>query len=245
MIVIIDDRTIVNEGYKALFAKEGFAVEALGPSEAGAWRCFVDDEHVSSVEAFLIGSWDERDKFITKIRSRCAVPVIALIDHRCLDETLDLFAAGADDVIRKPVHVREILARIQAIQRRRETKPKPKAAQDIEVFFDGRDPVVGGKILPLPRRERRILEYLLSNRRRVTKSQIFNAVYGVLNEDVDENVIESHICKLRKKLRHCLGFDPIDSKRYLGYQLCLPSKTLKEQEDFDLAETACELAPAA
>ena len=37
------------------------------------------------------------------------------------------------------------------------------------------------------------------------------------DEKVDENVIESHISKLRKKLKHRLGFDPIDSKRFLGY----------------------------
>ena len=36
---------------------------------------------------------------------------------------------------------------------------------------------------------------------------------------VEENVVESHISKLRKKLRERLGFDPIDSKRFLGYRL--------------------------
>ena len=55
--------------------------------------------------------------------------------------------------------------------------------------------------------------------RRVTKTQIFNAIYGIFDEDVEENVVESHISKLRKKLRQRLGYDPIDSKRYLGYRL--------------------------
>jgi DNA-binding response OmpR family regulator len=75
-------------------------------------------------------------------------------------------------------------------------------------------------VLPLPRRERRILEYLVSNHGcRVTKTQIFNYVYGLFSEDIDENVIESHVSKLRKRLRYRLGFDPIDSQRYLGYRL--------------------------
>ncbi|HKN27514.1 MAG TPA: winged helix-turn-helix domain-containing protein, partial [Roseiarcus sp.] len=39
----------------------------------------------------------------------------------------------------------------------------------------------------------------------------------LFDENVDENVIESHISKLRKKLKQRLGFDPIDSKRFLGY----------------------------
>jgi DNA-binding response OmpR family regulator len=88
----------------------------------------------------------------------------------------------------------------------------------MRVYFDGRDPVVRGEILALPRRERRILEYMVRNQgRRATKSQIFDFVYGVVNEGVEESVIESHVSKLRKKLRDRLGFDPIDSKRYIGY----------------------------
>jgi len=90
----------------------------------------------------------------------------------------------------------------------------------LRVFSDGRDPEVKGEVLPLPRRERRILEYLVNNKDcRVTKTQIFNYVYGLFSDDIDENVVESHVSKLRKRLRHRLGYDPIDSQRYLGYRL--------------------------
>ncbi len=70
----------------------------------------------------------------------------------------------------------------------------------------------------LPARERRILEYLVANKgRRVSKQQLFSAIYGIFDENVEENVIESHISKLRKKLKMRLGYDPVSSKRYLGY----------------------------
>ena len=141
--------------------------------------------------------------------------------RRC-EQTLDLFAAGVDDVVRKPVHVREIMARVGAIRRRKEAQQDFKVVGEMRVYFDGRDPEVKGLALPLPRRERRILEYLVVNRsKRVTKAQIFNAIYGLFDEEVEEDVVESHISKLRKKLRHRLGYDPIDSKRYLGYCLTL------------------------
>jgi len=137
-----------------------------------------------------------------------------------LEQTLELFAAGFDDVVRKPVHVRELLARVGAIRRRFDAEHDFALVGEMRVYFDGRDPEVKGKVLPLPRRERRILEYLVSNQgRRVTKSQIFNSIYGLFDENVEENVVESHMSKLRKKLRHRLGYDPIDSKRYLGYSL--------------------------
>jgi len=141
-------------------------------------------------------------------------------ESQCLEQTLLLFAAGVDDVVRKPIHVREILARVGAIRRRTESKPDHLILGEMRVYFDGRDPEVKGQVLALPRRERRILEYLVNNRgRRVSKSQIFNSIYGIFDDNVEENVVESHISKLRKKLRYLLGYDPIDSKRYLGYRL--------------------------
>jgi DNA-binding response OmpR family regulator len=150
--------------------------------------------------------------------------VIALNDTQSLEQTLELFASGVDDVVRKPIHVRELLARVGAIRRRLEPARDGTALREMRVFSDGRDPEINGKVLPLPRRERRILEYLVSNQgRRVSKAQIFNAIYGIFDENVEESVVESHISKLRKKLRRQLGYDPIDSKRYLGYCLAHPA----------------------
>jgi two-component system, OmpR family, flagellar system response regulator FtcR len=122
-------------------------------------------------------------------------------------------------VVRKPVHVREIVARSDAVWRRLNANPGPSTTGRLKVFFDGRDPEVDEEPIALPRRERHILEYLVKNsRRRVSKTQIFNTIYGIFNEDVDESVIEGHMSKLRKKLRIKLGYEVIDAKRYLGYQ---------------------------
>jgi DNA-binding response OmpR family regulator len=220
MIVIVDERETVKDGYTAWFDREGVSATGFGATDFGNWVSSVSDPDISAVEAFLIGDCKDRRHLPRLIRNRSAAAVIALNDQKCLDETLELFEAGVDDVVRKPIHVREILARIKAIQRRAKEEDAGKLVGDIRVFSDGRDPEVKGQVLPLPRRERRILEYLVSNRgRRVTKSQIFNFVYGLFGEDIDENVVESHISKLRKRLRHRLGYDAIDSQRYLGYRL--------------------------
>ena len=166
----------------------------------------------------MIGDCNERESLSRLIRERSDAPVLCLNERQSLDDTFGLFAAGADDVLRKPVHVREIVARVGAINRRVFGEKGNVTIGELRVYFDGREPEANGKPFPLPRRERRILEFLLRCRgRRVSKTQIFNAVYGLFDEDVDENVIESHISKLRKKLKHRLGFDPIDSTRFLGY----------------------------
>jgi DNA-binding response OmpR family regulator len=220
MIVIVDERELVKDGYYSLFGREGVAAAGFGPSEFGEWVSSAADEDVGSVHAFLIGECPS-DFSTQKIKDRTKAPVIALSEQHSLENTLRLFELGVDDVVRKPVHIREILARITAIRRRgRPEEARFTQVGSLRIFVDGRDPEVDGLPLPLPRRERRILEFLADNRgRRVTKTQVFNAIYGIFDDEVEENVVESHISKLRKKLRERLGYDPIDSKRFLGYRL--------------------------
>lgn len=221
MFVIVDDREIVTAGYASAFEREGYASLELHSSELVDWLNIAPETDLQSIDAVLLGASEDRLSFPAQIRNRCSeAQIIALEDNPNLERTLELFAVEVDDVLRKPVHVKEILARVGAFRRRRTTESKSVDAGPIQVFFDGRDPEVGGEVMELPRRERRILEYLVRNKgRRVTKTQIFNAVYGMMNEGVDECVVESHISKLRKKLRMRLGEDPIESTRYIGYML--------------------------
>jgi DNA-binding response OmpR family regulator len=218
MIVVVDERELVKDGYTSLFGREGIPSTGFDPAEFSDWVNTAADGDIHAVEAFLIGQGDRMLELPRAIRDRSQAPVIAVSDQPSLDATLALFDSGVDDVVRKPVHPREILARAAAIRRRLKAIANYTDIGQIRVFSDGRDPEIAGETFPLPRRERRILEYLVANRgRRVSKTQIFNAIYGIFDEEVEENVVESHISKLRKKLRKKLGFDPVDSKRFLGY----------------------------
>lgn len=223
MYVIVDNRELVTTVYSNGFEKVGISALGLDAASFSDWIRSAADADLFAVDAFFIGNCDQRARWPRQIRVQgSTAPIIALTEAMSLDETLELFAAGVDDVVRKPVHVAELQARVGAIHRRAVASTRVESADVamLKVFFDGRDPEVHGAVLALPRRERRILEYLARNvGRRVSKTQIFNNVYGVLSEDVDENVIESHISKLRKKLKSAAGVDLIDSRRYLGYTL--------------------------
>jgi DNA-binding response OmpR family regulator len=222
MIVIVDDRNLVTDAFRSSFDREGVPAAGFSAGDFEGWVEAAASEDVKAINAFLIGQCDRPDVLARIIKRRSAAAVIAMKDHKTLAGTLELFAVGVDDVISKPCHVREILARIEAISRRSSMeRSKPaNAIAAIQIFRDGRDPLVCGEPLALPRRELRILEFLVTNQaRRVTKSQIFNSVYGLFDQEIDENVIESHISKLRRRLRSRLGHDPIDSKRHLGYRL--------------------------
>lgn len=221
MYVVVDERASVAESYVSAFSREGFASQGFSHIEFQDWINTTSEQDLGAVQSFVVGDVDGRTGYPDLIRSHSTAPIIALEDVKSLAQTLELFTAGIDDVVRKPVHVKEIIARADAVWRRLRSGDASSVADSgrLKVFFDGRDPQVDGEPLMLPRRERHILEYLVkNNKKRVTKTQIFNAIYGIFNDDVDESVVEGHMSKLRKKLRLKLGYDVIDAKRYLGYQ---------------------------
>jgi two-component system, OmpR family, flagellar system response regulator FtcR len=164
MIVVVDERELVKDGYTSLFGREGIPSTGFDPVEFGEWVSTAAESDLAAVEAFLIGQGDRSFSLPKAIRDRTTAPVIAVSDQPSLESTLALFDSGVDDVVRKPVHPREILARAAAIRRRLQVISNFTDAGPIRVFSDGRDPEVGGEVFPLPRRERRILEYLIANR---------------------------------------------------------------------------------
>jgi len=220
MFMMVDERALVANGYVRRFGREGFALVGFCERQFVDWVDHALEGELRAVEAFLIGNCPDRENLPRLIRRRSQAPVIALNDAPSLERTLALFRSGADDVVRNPVHFRELLARIGAVRRRVESHAESAVAGPIEVFFDGREPRVDGAPLDMPRRERRILEYLVVNKgRRATREQIFNSVYGILDCATNESVVECHISKLRKRLQSRLGYNPIDCQRHIGYVL--------------------------
>lgn len=220
MIILLEDRLSVAEAYQQQFKKKGEEVVRLLSSDMISWINTSDILELLTAEAILVGECSESLTTVKLIKQKLKIPIIALLENRSLDRLIEFYHHGVDDVVVKPVHIDELLIRIATIKRRLSGIQIQHEETPISVFYDGRDPVILGNQLSLPRRERRILEYLASiNGRRATKSQLFGAVYGLFDEHIDENVIESHICKLRKKLRDILSYDPIDCRRYLGYRL--------------------------
>jgi two-component system, OmpR family, flagellar system response regulator FtcR len=221
MIVVIDKRVEVGEAYKSTLSREGVVTISFEPDDFISWFQSSQELDLSAVEGILLGDFEARELVTRAIKKKMEVPTIALNDFNTLDGTLKLYQAGMDDVVRKPVHAKELIARLDAIRRRSSDCHTALWSMDgLVVHGDGRAPEVNARSIHMPRRERRILQYLAANKgRRVTRSQIYSAIYGLLDENVEECVVESHISKLRKKLRLELGYDPIDTQRFLGYQL--------------------------
>lgn len=131
------------------------------------------------------------------------------------EDLLSGYEAGADDYIAKPIQLKVLLSRVEAILRRISQGP-PEGALRI-------DPVahqvwVGQEQVFLPRKEFMLLELLNSQPGRLfTREEIYDHVWGD-KVVVGDRTIDVHIRKLRQKI----GEEHISTVKGLGYKILLP-----------------------
>ena len=211
MFVVIDDRESVTRGYAAGFDREGVVSIGFSSKEFRDWlECAVGND-VMAIGAFLLGDCSDRTSIPKSIRNRSRAPIIALNNLKLASSTPSNCSrpASTTSSTSRFMFVRSWFAP-RSFAGEPAASPDEAATSLIRVFLDGRDPEIGGRTLALPRRELRILEHLVSHQGKwLTKTQLFNAIYGLFDSSFDENVIESHVSKLRKKARRLRAVDPM------------------------------------
>jgi DNA-binding response OmpR family regulator len=131
---------------------------------------------------------------------------------------------GADDWITKPCHPEEVMARLEAVVRRRRrgqvrTEVGPLVAGELEVRPDQFQAFVSGQSLDLTRREFELLQLLADDRGNVLeREQIYQRVWGYAMAHGDRSV-DVFVRKLRQKLeKHSPGWRYIHTHFGIGYR---------------------------
>jgi two-component system OmpR family response regulator len=148
-------------------------------------------------------------------RSRgVTTPVLILTARGAWHEKVDGFRAGADDYLTKPFHVEELLVRLQALMRRSHGMASGRIeAGDISLDEGRQCAYQNGEEITLTGTEFRLLRYLMLHAGEVVSGpSLIEHVYDDA-EDLDSNVIEVYISRLRKKL----GKAYIQTRRGQGY----------------------------
>lgn len=156
----------------------------------------------------------------------CRNPVVVIRDFRNARAAARTLDHGADDDIVIPVKGFELRARINSITRR----VHGHAAQSVSIgevtaYFDGRDPEVSGQRVFLSGREHAIFQHLALNARKVmSKAAIYDAVYGMAEDQPFDKVIDVYICKIRKKIDAATrsGHRYIETVHGRGYKMAPP-----------------------
>lgn len=151
------------------------------------------------------------------------VPVLMLTARTHEEDVVSALREGADDYVRKPFSIRELLARIEALLRRNSETRSSKhwlRSGDLLLDEDEKTAYLSGKALNLTPMEFQILNLLLHNARHVLSREYILSALGVVG-DVTPRTVDVHIRHLRKKLGAYGSY--IETKRGFGYRWNGPS----------------------
>lgn len=152
-----------------------------------------------------------------------ATPVIVLSALGATDDRVEGLTAGADDYLGKPFSFAELLARVQALQRRGQSAVQPQQALlqcgDLELDRLSRQVQRATRRITLQPREFRLLEYLMLHTGEVvTRTMLLEAVWDY-HFDPGTNVIDVHISRLRRKIDDGHDQPLLHTVRGAGYRL--------------------------
>ncbi|MBR0718797.1 response regulator transcription factor [Bradyrhizobium liaoningense] len=136
------------------------------------------------------------------------------------NEIADALNNGADDYVGKPFEPAELIARARAVVRRC-SLDQGVSVEVGNLRFDVKDRCAYCNDVPfmVPRRELAILELLIRRIGRVVLRETLNAAVYSFDDEIESNAFDSHVSRLRRRLREAGCSVTIRSIRGVGYLL--------------------------
>ena len=203
-ILIADDEKEIRNILKLLLEGEGYTVLAVsdGQEVLDAANADIDlyilDVNMPEVTGFMAAM---------ELRKRTDAPIIFLTAYSGEMDKVMGFSTGADDYVVKPFSNMELLMRVKAILRRRVGKVAVKQTEettkipfeDLILDLDNQSVLRNGEIIALTYTEFRILELLVSHKKKVySLDNIYQSIWE--EEPVADSAIMVHIKNIRKKI---------------------------------------------
>src|SRR6266550_5287841 len=221
-VLVVEDEQHLADGLRFNLEAEGYTVQTVSDGEA-ALSLLVDQQQ--SYDALVLDVMlPGKDGFAVAAELRAAghfVPVLMLTARGRPEDVLRGFESGADDYLPKPFELSVLLARLNALLRRRqwfheglsqgqtnttEAQQTDQGEETSEEFgFNNRVIDFGNLELRTPEQtirltlmEAQLLRYLVKHEGKVvSRKAILEKVWG-LNEDTDTRAIDNFIVRLRK-----------------------------------------------
>ncbi len=222
LILVAEDEAEIAEILDAYMRREGFrtVLAADGQQALDLHASLKPDMVLLDVRMPIRDGWD----VLGELRRRGETPVVMVT---ALDQDLDKLQAlriGADDYLVKPFNPIEVVARVQAILRRRVGAPDAKLLRvgpvevNIENYLAAVVQPEGRRRLDLTLTEFRILAHMARIPLRVfTRAELTEACFP--NQDVAGRTVDSHVSHLRRKLEAGGAPGLLVNVRGVGYRL--------------------------
>jgi DNA-binding response OmpR family regulator len=200
-ILIVEDEPAMVAGLRDNFEYEGYQVISAEDGVAGLERALADNPDLVVLDVMMprMSGLEVCKQLRAK---RPALPIIMLTARgQEIDKVVGL-ELGADDYVTKPFSIRELMARVKAVLRRRAPARAGEVFRfsDIEVNTRSHEVRRGGKPVELSAKEFALLAYFIAHAAEtLSRDQLLDAVWGYENYP-STRTVDTHIVHLRQKL---------------------------------------------
>lgn len=222
-VLIVEDDARVLQFIKQGLEENGFKVVVAQDGESG-WKL----ARAQAYDAVVLDVMLPRmrgSELCRRIREHDAgARILMLTALGTLNDKLDGFKAGADDYLVKPFAFPELLARVQALLRRRHGATATGDSTqlqlaDLELDLLRRRALRAGQRIDLSAKEFKLLALLLSRQGQVLSRTELASLVWDMNFDSETNVVEVAIRRLRAKLDAPFAKPLLHTVRGMGYVL--------------------------
>lgn len=216
-ILVVEDEQRLARLLKKGLEENAFAVDVCHDGEEGLYMA-----ETSPYDAMVLDVMMPKMDGFTLLRNlrerNIKTPVIMLTARGEVESRVKGLNSGADDYLSKPFDFAELLARLTALIRRSKGQPASQlCVADLHIDLNAKTAGRAGVNVPLSAKEYAILEYLVMNKGRViSRTELSEHVYD-MNFDLDSNIIDVYINRLRKKIDKDHPSPLIQTRRGEGY----------------------------
>jgi DNA-binding response OmpR family regulator len=218
-ILVVEDEEAIASFLKQGLVEAGYAVDlATDGTEALHWVSMASYDAI--VLDVMLPDRDGVDVCIDIRAQGIATPLLMLTARDSVDDRVAGLDSGADDYLVKPFAFAELLARIRALLRREPAlMGTVLRLADLELNSVTHEVTRRGRLIPLTTKEYSVLEFLLRHPNQpLSRAAIAEHVWNYEFDNVT-NLIDVHVCALRRKLDNAFPTKLLHTVRGVGYRL--------------------------
>jgi DNA-binding response OmpR family regulator len=199
-LLLIEDDSSIAAGLRLNLRHEGYVVTVESDGEQGLKRALADAPDLILLDVMLPTM--NGFEILRELRTRGSTAGVIMLTAKGLEEDkvlgLDL---GADDYVQKPFAVGELLARVNAVLRRRQAQqPSVVTFSGISVDRTARTVSRDGEVIALSPREMALLLFFIDHPGRAHSRDALLAGAWGLDYEGTERTVDNFVVSLRKKL---------------------------------------------
>lgn len=219
-LLVIEDEEKTSTYLCRALIESGFTVDSSADGSEGLYYALEFDYDAIILDVMLPGI--DGYRVLERLRASKQTPVLMLSARGSVDERVKGLRLGADDYLPKPFSLIELIARIQALVRRRSadgTDLTQLQIHDLQLDLLARRVSRDGSRLDLTAKEFAILSLLARHQGQILSKMMIAEQVWDMNFDSDANVVEVAMKRLRAKVDVPFAVKLLHTVRGMGYVL--------------------------